>query len=259
MAPSFWFLVFIWVRWLPLMLAAAQEQPAAEGCSGSSGGRCGNLTISDPFWLVDSETGRSCGSGSPDFEVVCYNNTPVLRSFGLNGFAIINITYEERSLRAIDMARQKLLHASNSCDIIPSWNASTKLGRLFRVGNNNLNLILYNCTEVPRGLVETKMGCGNQHKVFVGMGRRYNETADNGGYAVEGCDACIVPVLGSLGEANASDYEQLISNGFLLTWDPPRKFSRQNHIFLGFSLAEPSDQSCCNPLDQGNKALVLQS
>jgi hypothetical protein len=31
----------------------------------------------------------------------------------------------------------------------------------------------------------------------------------------------IVPVRGRDGEANASSYEQLISDGFLLTWQPP--------------------------------------
>jgi hypothetical protein len=81
------------------------------------------------------------------------------------------------------------------------------------------------------------MGCGNQHKVFVSMGGRYDETSDYGGYAVEGCDTSVVPVLGSSGEANASHYEQLISNGFLLTWDqplPPRKFARQIIFYLDF-------------------------
>ncbi|XP_051222838.1 LEAF RUST 10 DISEASE-RESISTANCEUS RECEPTOR-LIKE PROTEIN KINASE-like 1.2 isoform X2 [Lolium perenne] len=228
MVPSFWFLVFIWVPWLPLMLAEAQEQPA-ETCSGYDG-RCGNLnTISHPFWLVDADTGRSCGSGSLDFEVVCYNNTPVLRSFGLDGFAIINITYEERSLRAIDLGKQNLLRASNSCDILPSRNTSTKLGRPFQISNNNLNLILYNCTEAPRGLVETKMGCGNQHKVFVGAVGSYVETSGNAGYAIKGCNACVLPVLGSSGKANASDYEQLINDGFLMSWEnPPPPLGRPN-------------------------------
>ncbi|KAM0855425.1 hypothetical protein ACQ4PT_049783 [Festuca glaucescens] len=211
MVLSFWFLVFIWVPWLPLMLAEAQEQ-LTESCSGSDG-RCGNITISHPFWLVDADTGRSCGSGSPDFEVVCYNNTPVLRRFGLDGFAIISITYKERSLRATDMGKQKLLQASNSCDIVQSWNNPTELGRPFQISNSNLNLILYSCTEVPKGLVETNMGCGSHQKVFVSAGGHYNETSDYGGYAVEGCDTCVLPVLGSSGKANASNYKQLISDG----------------------------------------------
>jgi hypothetical protein len=233
------------------MLSEAQEQPR-EGCSGSGSGRCGNLTISDPFWLVDTDTGRSCGSGSPDFEVGCYNKTPILRGYGLAGFQIVSITYEEHSLHAIDLGKLNLLKISNSCDVLPSWNTSAKLARPFQISSVNLNLILYNCTEAARrddrGLVETKMGCGNQHKVFAGVEGLYDETR-----AIEGCDACVVPVLGSSpGKANASHYEQLISDGFLLTWDhptPPRKFACQNHLLLGYSLMEPREQSCCNPLN----------
>jgi hypothetical protein len=200
------------------MLAVAAAEVQGEGCSGS-GGRCGNLAISDPFWLVDTDTGRSCGSGSADFEVGCYNKTPILRGYGLAGFWIANISYEEHSLRAIDLGMLNLLKVSNTCDILPSWNTSAKLGRPFQISSNNMNLIMYNCTEAAhlddRGLVETKMGCRNQHKVFVSVEGLYEETR-----AIKGCDACIVPVLGSLqGKANASHYKQLISNGFLLTWD----------------------------------------
>jgi hypothetical protein len=138
----------------------------------------------------------------------------------------------------IDLGKLNLLKISNSCNIMPNWNTSAKLAHPFQISSINLNLILYNCTEVARlddrGLVETMMGCGKQHKVFVGVEGLYNET-------IEGCDACVVPVLGSSpGKANASHYKQLISDGFLLTWDhhhptPPRKFARQNHLLLGFS------------------------
>ncbi|KAM0858292.1 hypothetical protein ACQ4PT_047915 [Festuca glaucescens] len=241
MAPSCW-LFCAW--WLPLMLAVAALEEQAEDCLAKG---CGNLTISDPFWLVDSETGRSCGSGSSNFEVVCYNNTPIIRSFGLDGFAIINITYEERSLRATDLGKLNLLNAPNNCDVLPTWNTSAKLRHPFRISNINLDLILYNCTEAVhrngRGLVETKMGCGNQHKVFARVGGRYNETSDYGGYVVEGCDTCVVPVLGlsskANGGANASDYERLIHDGFLLTWDPPS--------LALFLLHHPTTQAACEP------------
>jgi hypothetical protein len=56
---------------------------------------------------------------------------------------------------------------------------------------------------------------------------------------VEGCGAVGLPVLGGAnGEADASDYDQLITNGFILRWDrenaPPtvaRKFAHPNHLF----------------------------
>jgi hypothetical protein len=124
------------------MLAGAQEQPTG-GCSGLAT-TCGNLTISDPFWIVDIDTGISCGSGpsgSPDFKVACYNNTPVLRGYGLTGFQIASISYQERSLRLIDLSKLNLLHVSNSCDVVPNWNTSNKIGRAFRISSINLNLI----------------------------------------------------------------------------------------------------------------------
>jgi hypothetical protein len=49
----------------------------------------------------------------------------------------------------------------------------------------------------------------------------YDETSDYEGYAIEGCDAAVMPVVGSSGEANASNYERLIKDGFLLTWKQP--------------------------------------
>jgi hypothetical protein len=219
-----WFLVFVW--WLPLMLVLAEEQRQGEGCSART---CGNLNICHPFWVIDKETGRSCGD--PDFLVNCDNNTPVLRSTGSFGFRIVNITYEERSLRAIDLGMLKLLHASNSCE--SSWNTSVKLGRPFHISNTNRNLILYNCTEPPaaarrdKELVETRMKCGNQSEVFASVGGSYDEASDYGGYAVEGCHACVVPVMASPGKANASQYEGLISDGFLFTWHDPRPLPRK--------------------------------
>ncbi|KAM0855410.1 hypothetical protein ACQ4PT_049774 [Festuca glaucescens] len=223
MARRCWFFL-AW--WLPLTLTIVAAEGRGEGCSVK---RCGNVTISSPFWLYDIERGRSCGS--LDFEVACYNNSPVLRSSAAFGFAILEITYEERSLHVIDLWKvSDLLHASNSCNAVPTWNTSDKLGSPFQISNINLNLILYKCTEAvsrdDRGLVETKMGCRNQNKVFARMGGRNNETSEYGGYAVEGCSACVVPVLGLSSEAevnggaSASDYERLIRDGFLLTWDP---------------------------------------
>ncbi|KAF7027377.1 hypothetical protein CFC21_039422 [Triticum aestivum] len=224
MPPGCWFLAFSWVWWMPLMLVAAKEQ--VEGCF-SSAKRCGNLTISDPFWLTNRETEIPCGSS--DFEVTCFNNThPVLRStvpMG-RGFAIVNIFYEERSLHVIDLGKLELFEPSSSCRVL-MWNTSVKLGLPFRIDPINLNLVFYNCTVAraaaaarrDRELLHTTLRCGNKSNTFVRVGGRYNAT---GIYTMEGCHATIVPVLGSSsGEANASDYGQLISDGFLLTWQQP--------------------------------------
>ncbi|XBI24276.1 hypothetical protein VPH35_049395 [Triticum aestivum] len=222
MAPSCW---FFWALWIPLLLVDVVALEPRGGCS-KSAKRCGNLIISDPFWLTDLETGRSCGSS--DFQVVCHNNTsPSLQSSTLLGFgfAILNISYEEHSLHVVDQGKLQLLHASNSCQV-RIWKTSIKLARVFRIDPVNMNLILYNCTEKvttarrDRELVQTRMRCGKESKVFVRAGGRYNETNDYGDY--EGCDATVMPVLGSsLGDVNARDYQRLINDGFLLTWDEP--------------------------------------
>ena len=211
------------------MLAGGEEQQG-EGCLPKM---CGNLTISNPFWLPDKGAGRSCGS--MDFEVACHNNSfPGLRSSiplasGL-GFAIIDISYKENSLRVVDQGNLELLQASNSC-LGMILNTSVKLGEPFRINPVGLNLILYNCTEEgaaataahrDRDLVKTGVRCRNESKVLVRTGVPYDATGNYGGYALKGCEAVVVPVMGSSGEANVSNYEQLISNGFLLTWDLPQ-------------------------------------
>ncbi|KAM3198006.1 hypothetical protein ACQJBY_073221 [Aegilops geniculata] len=221
---SCWFLVFVLVVWwLPPTLAGPEEQQG-EGCS-SSAKTCGNLNISQPFWLADWKTGTSCGP--LDFEVGCLNQrTPVLRSFGFSGFsgfAITDILYEERSLRVVDLHKEEGFNVSNSSCHFPRWNTSSKLALPFKVNPANLNLIFYNCTKtVARpDMALAEVRCGNGRNTYVRAGVRYDATGNYGGYALEGCDALLVPMMGSSGAANASDYEQLISDGFLLTWDPP--------------------------------------
>ncbi|XP_047053558.1 LEAF RUST 10 DISEASE-RESISTANCE LOCUS RECEPTOR-LIKE PROTEIN KINASE-like 2.4 [Lolium rigidum] len=212
MTPRYW-LFLAW--WLPLMLAVVVAEEQAEGCSATS---CGNVTISDPFWLSDWQTERSCGS--PDFEITCLNDTPVLPSSVPSvGFTIMDISYEEESLRVVDVCKLTLLQASNSCQVTV-WNTSDKLGIPFKIDPINLNLVMYNCTSASmvrqdRELEQTRMRCGNESQVFVRTEGSYDETS-----AMEGCDTLVVvPVLGGAnGKANTSDYEQLISGGFLLKW-----------------------------------------
>jgi hypothetical protein len=127
-----------------------------DGCSISSK-RCGNLNISYPFGLSDMETGRSCAS--LDFEVDCLNSTPVLRG---PGFAILTMSYEERSLRVVDLYELTQLRDYNSCHV-PRWNTSVKLRPPFKISPANLNLVFYNCTKKAAGvarqdgtLVETR-------------------------------------------------------------------------------------------------------
>ncbi|KAI5004439.1 hypothetical protein ZWY2020_031682 [Hordeum vulgare] len=200
------------------MLAGSEEQ-LGDGCSDK---KCGNINISHPFWIPESEAGRSCGP--LDFVVNCNNSNPLLKSYGLNGFAIRNISYESRSLRVVDVYQEKNFNDSERCHF-PLSNTSGKLAPPFKVSNSNLNLILYNCTKAlahrdRAALVE--MRCGNASDVFVRAGGRFNETGNYGGYALQGCNATVVPVMSWSGKANASHYKQLINGGFLLTWDDPK-------------------------------------
>ncbi|CAM0878698.1 unnamed protein product [Alopecurus aequalis] len=201
-----------------MVVVATAYQQVLEGCPGSAK-RCGNLTISDPFWLTDLQTGRSCGS--PDFEVTCYNNTPVLRSykpFGI-GFGIIDISYNEGSLRVVDLGKLGLLQASNSCQV-SSRNTSVKLGLSLRISPANLNLVLYNCTaaKAPAGqeLAFMSTKCGN---MFARLGGLSGGSGNYDRYYLEGCISIFLPVLVTSGEVNSSNYEKLIHDGFLLTWE----------------------------------------
>jgi hypothetical protein len=207
-----------------LTIAAAGEQ--GEGCWATR--KCGNLNISQPFWLRDTETAGACGL--LDFEVKCNNSsTPILRTTIGYGFRILGISYEERSLSVVDIYDK---NASRFCHV-PGWNTSANLGLPYKISTGNLNLVLYNCTAEAAAVARrdsklVPMRCGKESNAFVRGGGFYNGTSEYAGDAVEGCHATVVPVLSSKsGAANASNYEQLISDGFLVTWDPlpARKFN----------------------------------
>uniref|UniRef100_A0A8I6XJ18 Wall-associated receptor kinase galacturonan-binding domain-containing protein n=1 Tax=Hordeum vulgare subsp. vulgare TaxID=112509 RepID=A0A8I6XJ18_HORVV len=228
MPPSCWFLILVSAWWLRLMLMAAAEEEQVDGCFGSAK-RCGNITISRPFWLANMEAERSCGNS--DFEVTCFNGTtPALRSTVPSGpgFAIIDISYKERTMRVVDLGKLELLHAYNSCQV-PFWNTSIKIGLPFRIDPGNQNIILYYCTEEAgaaaarrdRALVELR--CSDERNTFVGVGGRYDGSEKYEGYSLKGCISAFLPVLGVYGKVNASDYVRLgvydINDGFLLTWE----------------------------------------
>ncbi|KAF7027381.1 hypothetical protein CFC21_039426 [Triticum aestivum] len=142
---------------------------------------------------------------------------------------ILNISYEQRSLHAVDLGKLNLLQASNSC-LAPFYNTSVKLNRPFRIAPVNLNLILYKCTEKDGAaaaarrdteLAQTSVRCGNEWEVLARAGVPHDATGSYNNYALEGCTAIVVPVPSSSARANASDYEQLFIDGFLLIWDSP--------------------------------------
>nr|BAK07411.1 predicted protein [Hordeum vulgare subsp. vulgare] len=229
MAMAGWFLAFTGMWWLPLMLVEAEDQQGGD-CSAK---KCGTVSISDPFWLTDRNTGRSCNSDPyPDFDVACLNNSiPALRSsIPLNqGFEILDIAYEERSIYAVDLGKLNVLNSRDKCRAV-FYNTSVILNSPFKIAPANLHIILYNCTEQDGAaatarrnteLVETRVRCRNEWAVLVRAGVPHDATWNYADYVLEGCDAVVVPVLDSAAAANASKYEQLMRDGFLLTWELP--------------------------------------
>ncbi|TVU22058.1 hypothetical protein EJB05_31734, partial [Eragrostis curvula] len=223
MAPSLLFLVLssAWAALsLPLMLTTAADEQGGDPCSPHL---CGNVNISFPFGIVpDQATDTNCGGIG--FQVRCTNNTPYL-GYNREGhwLLILDIFYGNESLLVADMHKLQDLNGSakGSCRI-PENNSSTKLAFPFTISPLNKELILYNCSEAPRKvqpgkeLVETR--CRNE--TFVRAGGRYDEESSSN-YSLEGCSATVVPVLGGAGEVNASRYERLIRDGFLMTYQTP--------------------------------------
>ncbi|CAM0149397.1 unnamed protein product [Urochloa decumbens] len=200
---------------------------------------CGNLTISDPFGFVaEQATDTKCGRLG--FEVHCNNSIPYLGYYRRKyRFRILDIFYDNSSLIVADIHKLGDFSGSDSkgCHVLTA-NTSSKVGLPFSISPVNLNLIFYNCTKIPvveRGLVETK--CSNSLFVRVGVGGHYNDSSNYTQYSVDGCSTTLVPVMGALGKVNASNYKQLISDGFLLTWQLPSNRRRNIKLILIGSLS----------------------
>ncbi|KAM3317919.1 hypothetical protein ACQJBY_035565 [Aegilops geniculata] len=198
------------------LMAATKPGVQAEGCSPE---RCGNLTIATLFGLVSGSEENTCMQLG--FQVHCTDGVPYLGYHSGYGLQILNIFPDNGTMVVSDILKLGDFNSSSrqGCHV-PMANAATKIEPPFSISPLNQNLIFYNCAKPPparAGLVETT--CGKN--TFVRAGGWYNATGGmNSGYALEGCNATAVPVLVPSGEANARDYEQLISDGFLLTWQP---------------------------------------
>ncbi|CAO2160975.1 unnamed protein product [Urochloa humidicola] len=214
MAPSsLLFLSLVWVARSasPVLATAARAAAGVEEHCPSV--LCGNLTISSPFALFPVQASQKhCMRFGFAFQVSCLNNNIPYPSYydGEDSFHILDIFYYNSSLLVIDVDE---LQDFSSCHI-PTNNIS-KPPDPFLISAANQNLIFYNCTKAPATidseLVPTR--CGNN--TFVRVGGPYG--SESGSYFLEGCDAVAMPVLeGSV--TDASRYQELISGGFLLTW-----------------------------------------
>ncbi|KAL5227227.1 hypothetical protein ABZP36_015492 [Zizania latifolia] len=229
--PSFFFFVFasvISAWWLSLMLAATASGVEEGGdCSPK---KCGDLTISPPFW-INRRPQKSKACGFRDFLVDCNDSTGVatLPSTTKYGFDIFNISYGERTMLVLDFHKVVDLTDSTNCHI-PIRNTSAKLGILFKISPANRNLVFYNCTAKPLaaaerrelGLVETR--CRNNS--FARLGGPYDSQSNLDEYSLEGCSTTFLPVLLKPGgPANATGYLDLMRGGFLTTWELPSETS----------------------------------
>ena len=211
LGPPCLFLSFLIISTIPSRLLAATCEPE----------RCGNITISPPFGIVSISRENTCAQLG--FQVQCYNGAPYLGYYQPEfGLQILDIFYNNGSLQVSDV--HKLgdfnLSGGKGCRV-PTANTTTKVGHPFSVSPLNQNLIFYNCTRAPARL-EDLVDTVCRNNTFVRVGGPYNETGVIiGGYALPGCNAIFMPVLGTTGTVNASDYKELISDGFLLTWQLP--------------------------------------
>ncbi|RCV24541.1 hypothetical protein SETIT_5G093400v2 [Setaria italica] len=214
----------VWVAFsAPLMPAAAADRQGREHCPTQL---CGNVNISFPFGLVPEEDAVTHCYAL--FQVRCRNNTPYLGYYQTEFFMqILSIFYDNASLLIAETQdHNDSRHLELGC-YIPTGNATSKFGRLFSISPLNQNLIFYNCIKpLPPsvGLAETM--CRNNTYVRVAA-ERYD---GHGSYFLEGCNYSVKPVLGRSVKIDAGNYEELMRDGFLVTWQwPPSDRQRENN------------------------------
>jgi hypothetical protein len=214
----------VWVALsLPLLVVAAADGQG-EHCPPFL---CSDLTISFPFGLIpEGAVQTNCGAGV-GFQVRCRNNIPYLGSFQSEyGMQILSIFYHNHSLIIADRHWPAYFNISSTgrCHTFPT-STSSRLGPPFSISSVNQNLIFYNCNKPPPppspgvDLVETMCHKGHNSTFVRAADGRSDESA--GSYFLEGCTAAMVAVLGVPGKVNASNYHQLVRDGFLATWQPP--------------------------------------
>ena len=231
----------VWVALsLPSPVAAADGQAGGEQCPPFL---CGDVTIYFPFGLIpEGAEQTNCGAGIR-FQLRCHNNIPYLGSYqSEHDMQILSIFYHNHSLLIAERHWPEYFNISSTgrCHTFPT-STSSRLAPPFSISSVNQNLIFYNCTKPPppgAGLVETV--CHKNTFVRAADGRP-DESA--GSYFLEDCNATMVPVLGVSGKVNATNYEQLVRDGFLATWQwppPPGNFALGTSIIPSLSIYQLS-------------------
>uniref|UniRef100_A0A0D9UWI3 Protein kinase domain-containing protein n=1 Tax=Leersia perrieri TaxID=77586 RepID=A0A0D9UWI3_9ORYZ len=207
---------------LLLLLASLLHVATATGSNGkeTSGNisctpaRCGNLTIRYPFSLGGVQPAYC---GYPVLDLTCDNNgTAYLsRTFRDHLYRIDKIFYENGSL----VAAVQTTFASGDVCPVPDFNVTSSLSPYpFIISNTNKYLIfVYNCS-LPKDF-RHHLICANQ-TMGVDIYDRWNSTPRAG---IPGnCSSVSVPVRWfNEGIVANQQYDQLISDGFLLEWMRP--------------------------------------
>ncbi|CAM0879000.1 unnamed protein product [Alopecurus aequalis] len=206
-----------------IIIASSVPAPAlAASGGGCLPARCGNLTISAPFGIVSGAEENGCAQMG--FQVHCTDDVPYLGFYEPGyDFRILDIFYADASLLVSDVHKLADFNPSGGDCHVPTADTATKIGYPFTISPLNWNLVFYyNCSRKSAAVARRRAGfvetvCRND--TFVRAGGRYDGRRD---YAIEGCNDTAVTVQGpATGEVNARDYLELISDGFLLTWQPP--------------------------------------
>ncbi|CAO2174541.1 unnamed protein product [Urochloa humidicola] len=174
--------------------------------------RCGNLTITYPFWLTGVQPSYC---GYPALELACdtAGRAYLSRTSGQHAYRVGDISYDNNSM----VVAVEAAFAGDAACRVPDFNVSSGLISLLplNISDGNKNLVfVYNCAVPPS--IRLPRPCANRT-----MGAYISEGDGDYRGVPTNCSFVSVPVRGVHAgmELPAKDrYEGLISDGFLLEW-----------------------------------------
>ncbi|XP_042752992.1 LEAF RUST 10 DISEASE-RESISTANCE LOCUS RECEPTOR-LIKE PROTEIN KINASE-like 1.2 isoform X1 [Lactuca sativa] len=175
---------------------------------------CANITISYPFWRLDSEIPTQF-CGYEGFGINCSNNVPIVY-FGSDSYYIPSISYESKSIVLVDYDVSPVVPAV-AC---PRVRHSIDWGDLpFNFWGQNVNLSFhFNCTGVP--YFAREIGCLSNltNKSCVNS---LNFEPENFNWTVYSCDDAVVTtvfdVFSSAMELE-TEFSRALRQGFEVKW-----------------------------------------
>ncbi|PKA59140.1 putative serine/threonine-protein kinase [Apostasia shenzhenica] len=174
---------------------------------------CGGLiNVSYPFWIKGLQPDYC---GYPPFEVTCINNTPMLLKSLEDDYIVLNISYEQGTIRVASVRYARNHGDFDGCSV-PYYNLSFSFAPL-KISSANRELIFaYNCSADEPQVIQ--IPCAGMKSRLAYLGGRYGFPKDDGVFG--SCYTAVMPVLDYPG-AKVKDYPKLLANGFLLNWTAP--------------------------------------